>query len=57
MYLSRMGDVHKYLEFLDKNSDLQPIIEKLGTKYKEPQINEAIVDAKSGNNIKTLLVK
>lgn len=52
-----MSDVHKYLEFLDKNSDLHPIIEKLGTKYKVAQINEAIVDAKSGNNIKTLLVK
>lgn len=52
-----MIDVHKYLEFLDKNSDLHPIIEKLGTKYKVAQINEAIIDAKSGNNIKTLLVK
>lgn len=57
MYLRRMSDVHKYLEFLDMNSDLHPIIEKLGTKYKVAQINEAIVDAKSGNKIKTLLVK
>ena len=52
-----MSDVHKYLEFLDKNPDLHPLIEKLGSKYKVEQINEAIMDAKSGNNIKTLLVK
>lgn len=52
-----MIDVDKYLEFLDRNPDLYPLIEKLGSKYKVEQINEAIVDAKSGNNIKTLLVK
>ena len=52
-----MIDVHKYLEFLGDNPDLYPLIEKLGSKYKVEQINEAIVDAKSGNNIKTLLVK
>ena len=52
-----ISDVHKYLEFLDKNPDLHPLIEKLGSKYKVEQINEAIIDAKSGNNIKTLLVK
>lgn len=52
-----MIDVHKYLEFLDGNPDLHPLIEKLGSKYKVEQINEAIIDAKSGNNIKTLLVK
>ena len=52
-----MSDVDKYLEFLDKNPDLHPLIEKLSSKYKIEQINEAIVDAKSGNNIKTLLVK
>ena len=52
-----MIDVHKYLEFLDGNPDLHPLIEKLGSKYKVEKINEAIVDAKSGNNIKTLLVK
>lgn len=52
-----MIDVHKYLGFLDGNPDLHPLIEKLGSKYKVEQINEAIVDAKSGNNIKTLLVK
>lgn len=52
-----MIDVDKYLEFLDVNPDLHPLIEKLGSKYKVEQINEAIIDAKSGNNIKTLLVK
>ncbi len=52
-----MSDVHKYLEFLNANPDLHPLIEKLGSKYKVEQINEAIIDAKSGNNIKTLLVK
>lgn len=52
-----MSDVDKYLAFLDKNPDLHPLIEKLGSKYKIEQINEAIIDAKSGNNIKTLLVK
>ena len=52
-----MSDVDKYLVFLDKNPDSHPLIEKLSSKYKIEQINEAIVDAKSGNNIKTLLVK
>ncbi len=52
-----MIDVHKYLEFLDSNPNLHPLIEKLAAKYKVEQINEAIIDAKSGNNIKTLLVK
>jgi len=52
-----MTDVHKYLEFLGDNPYLHPLIEKLGSKYKVEQINEAIIDAKSGNNIKTLLVK
>ena len=52
-----MSDVHKYLAFLEANPDLHPVIEKLGTKYKVDKINEAILDAKSGNNIKTLLVK
>ena len=50
-------DVEQYLAFLEVNPDLHPLIEKLGSKYKVEQINEAIADAKSGNNIKTLLVK
>ena len=52
-----MTDVHKYLGFLGDNPYLHPLIKKLGSKYKVEQINEAIIDAKSGNNIKTLLVK
>ena len=52
-----MVDVHKYLEFLERNPDLHPIIEKLCSKYKIEQINEAIIDASSGKNIKTLLVR
>ena len=52
-----MVDVYAYLDFLVKNPDLHPIIEKLGSKYTVERINEAISDAKSGNNIKTLLVK
>ena len=50
-------DVKKYLDFLASNPDLHPLIEKLSSKYKVEQINEAVADAKSGNNIKTLLVK
>ncbi|MBQ7090925.1 MAG: alcohol dehydrogenase catalytic domain-containing protein [Clostridia bacterium] len=50
-------DVERYLAFLAANPDLHPLIEKLGSKYTVEQINEAIADAKSGNNIKTLLVK
>lgn len=52
-----MVDVNNYLEFLSANSDLHSLIEKLGSKYPVDKINDAIVDAKSGNNIKTLLVK
>ena len=51
-----MVDVRRYLEFLRVNPDLHPIIEELGAKYPVEQINEAISDAKSGSNIKTLLV-
>ena len=50
-------DVKKYLEFLDSNPDLHPLIEQLGNKYKIDDINAAFADAKAGNNIKTLLVK
>lgn len=50
-------DVKKYLEFLEGNPDLHPLIKQLGNKYKIDDINEAFADAKAGNNIKTLLVK
>lgn len=50
-------DVERYLEFLCQNKDLHAIIKQLGNKYTIDQVNEAFVDAKSGNNVKTLLVK
>lgn len=52
-----MSDVNRYLEFLEENKDLHSLIAQLASKYTIEQINEAILDAKSGNNIKTLLVK
>ncbi len=52
-----MSDVHKYTAFLVNNPDLQSLIRELGSRYTVDQINAAISDAKSGNNIKTLLVK
>lgn len=52
-----ISDVKKYLEFLGNNKDLFPVIAKLASKYPLSKINEAIKDAKSGNNIKTVLVK
>jgi len=52
-----MCDVRDYLEFLDSNKDLFPIIEKLGSKYAVEDVNLAFADAKKNKNIKTLLVK
>ena len=46
-----------YLEFLDNNKDLFPIIEKLASKYTVEEANLAFADAKKNKNIKTLLVK
>ncbi|MBQ6816342.1 MAG: alcohol dehydrogenase catalytic domain-containing protein [Clostridia bacterium] len=50
-------DVENYLKFLESNPDLHADIEKLGNKYPVSKINDAIADAKTGNNIKTLLIK
>ena len=50
-------DVHDYLAFLSANPELHPLIAQLASVYPVSQINEAIADAKSGKNIKTLLVK
>lgn len=50
-------DVKKYLEFMNENSDLHPVVAQLASKYTIDRVNEAFADAKSGNNIKTLLVK
>ena len=50
-------DVKKYLEFLASHLELQPQLEQLATKFSVSQINEAIAYAKSGKNVKTVLVK
>ena len=50
-------DVNAYLEFLCQHSELHSKIEKLGTKFKVSEINEAIAYAKQGKNVKTLLIK
>lgn len=52
-----MCDVRDYLEFLNNNKDLFPIIEKLTSKYSVEEVNLAFADAKKNKNIKTLLVK
>ena len=52
-----MCDVRTYLDFLSVHTELYEKIEKLGTKFKVSEINEAIAYAKSGKNVKTLLVK
>ena len=52
-----MSDVHAYLDFLCAHPETHDTILKLGTHYKVSDVNAAFVDAKSGNNVKTLLVK
>jgi len=52
-----MCDVRTYLDFLSVHSELHEKIRNLGTKFKVSEINEAIAYAKSGKNVKTLLVK
>lgn len=52
-----MCDVRTYLDFLAVHTELYEKIDKLGTKFKVSEINEAIAYAKSGKNVKTLLVK
>lgn len=50
-------DVRTYLDFLASHTELYEKIRNLGTKFKISEINEAIAYAKSGKNVKTLLVK
>ena len=50
-------DVRTYLDFLANHTELIDKIEKLSTKFKVSEINEAIAYAKSGKNVKTVLVK
>ena len=52
-----MTDVHAYLDFLCRHPEIHQTILALGSHYKVDEVNAAFVDAKSGNNIKTLLVK
>ncbi|MBO7177165.1 MAG: zinc-binding dehydrogenase, partial [Clostridia bacterium] len=50
-------DVRAYLDFLAANTELYDKIREMGTHFSVAQINEAIAYAKSGRNVKTLLVK
>ena len=52
-----MCDVRAYLDFLATHTELFDKIRKLGTRFRVSEINEAIAFAKSGKNVKTLLVK
>ena len=49
-------DVEKYIEFLQGNAQLHGIIKRLYKTYRLEDINKAFDDAKSGGNIKTILV-
>lgn len=50
-------DVRTYLDFLASHPELYGKIQGLGTKFPVERINDAIAYAKSGKNVKTLLVK
>ncbi len=50
-------DVKEYLDFLLSHPELHGEIAKLANKYRIDDINAAFADAKSGQNIKTMLVK
>ncbi len=52
-----VSDVRGYLEFLRDNPGLHGTIAKIPKKYPISRINEAIADAKTPGNCKTLLVK
>ena len=50
-------DVENYLAFLKANSQLHACIRSLARIYPVDRINDALDDAKSGKNIKTMLAK
>ncbi len=52
-----MSDVHAYMDFLCSHTELHDTIRSLASFYPLDSVNEAFEDAKSGRNIKTLLVK
>lgn len=51
-----VSDVRQYLDFLVEHAELHERILALGSRYTIDRINDAFADAKSGSNIKTLLV-
>lgn len=51
-----VSDVKAYLDFLCSHTKLHEIVKKLSSRYSISDINLAIEDAKSGNNIKTVLI-
>ena len=51
-----VSDVRQYLDFLVAHNELHEKILALGSRYTIDRINDAFADAKSGCNIKTLLV-
>lgn len=51
-----VSDVKAYLDFLCSHTELHEIVKKLSSRYSISDINLAIEDAKSGNNIKTALI-
>lgn len=51
-----VSDVKAYLDFLCSHTELHEIVKKLSFRYSISDINLAIEDAKSGNNIKTVLI-
>ncbi len=50
-------DVKAYMAFLCEHPELHDTIRALASYYPIDRVNDAFADAKSGNNIKTLLVK
>lgn len=49
-------DVADYLELLKKNPRLCETVASLASEYKVEDVNRAIADAKTGKNVKTILV-
>lgn len=52
-----VSDVKAYLDLLVNHPELHKDIEKLGTRYKLENVNDAFRDAEAGKNVKTILVK
>jgi len=52
-----MVDVRRYLSFLCDHKELHDVIRSMGAYYPISKVNEAFADAKTGCNVKTLLIK